>query len=143
MLKQSDISEQGGFMAQQLKENRSVGELIADLAGETGTLIRQEITLAQTELTNKAVSVGTDIGFLAVGGVFGLAALGAIVAAIIIGAGLFIPLWLSALIVGVILSIIAGLMITSALGKLKETNLKPKQTIKSLKEDAQWLKEQV
>ena len=130
-------------MAQQLKENRSVGELIADLAGETGTLIRQEITLAQTELTNKAVSVGTDIGFLAVGGVFGLAALGSIVASIIIGVGLFIPLWLSALIVGVVLSIIAAVIISSALGKLKETNLKPQQTIKSLKEDAQWLKEQV
>lgn len=143
MLKQSDILEQGGFMAQQFKENRSVGELIADLAGETGTLIRQEITLAQTELTNKAVSVGTDIGFLAVGGVFGLAALGAIVAAVIIGVGLFIPLWLSALIVGIVLSIIAAMIIFSALGKLKETSLKPQQTIKSLKEDAQWLKEQV
>jgi hypothetical protein len=130
-------------MAQQLKDNRSIGELIADLAGETGTLIRQEITLAQTEFTNKAVSVGTDIGFLAVGGVFGLAALGSIVAAIIIGVGLFIPLWLSALIVGIVLSIVAAVIIFSALGKLKETNLKPQQTINSLKEDAQWLKEQV
>lgn len=132
-------------MAQQqtLKENRSVGELIADLAGETGTLIRQEITLAQTELTNKAVSVGVDIGFLAVGGVFGLAALGAIVAAIIIGVGYYIPLWLSALIVGIVLSIVAAVIIMSALRKLKETNLKPQETIKSLKEDAEWLKEQV
>lgn len=132
-------------MAQQqlVKENRSVGELIADLAGETGTLIRQEITLAQTELTNKATSIGKDLGFLAVGGTIGLAGLGALVAAVIVGLAYFIPLWLSALIVGVVLSIVAAVIVMSALNKLKETNLKPQETIKSLKEDAQWLKEQV
>lgn len=128
---------------QTLKENRSIGELIADLAGDTGTLIRQEITLAQTELTNKAVSVGTDIGFLAVGGIIGLAALGSIVAAAIVGLAYFVPLWLSALIIGVVLSIVAAVIIFSALAKLKETKLKPEETINSLKEDAQWLKEQV
>jgi hypothetical protein len=132
-------------MAQQQiqKENRSVGELISELANETGTLIRQEITLAQTEMTQKAVSIGTDIGFLALGGVLALPALGALVAAAIIGLSYVVPLWLSALSVGIVLSIAAGLIISSALTKLKETTLKPQETIKSLKEDAQWLKEQI
>lgn len=132
-------------MAQQqaLKDNRSVGELVADLANETGTLIRQEITLAQTELANKAINIGTDVGFLAVGGVFGIAGISALVAAAIVGLAYFVPLWLSALIVGLVLSIVAGVMVMSALNKLKETNLKPQETINSLKEDAQWLKEQV
>ena len=132
-------------MAQQqaLKDNRSVGELIADLANDTGTLIRQEITLAQTELTYKATSIGKDVGFLAVGGVFGMAGLGALVAAAVVGLAYIVPLWLSALIVGVVLSIVAGVIVMSALNKLKETNLKPQETINSLKEDAQWLKEQV
>jgi Na+(H+)/acetate symporter ActP len=132
-------------MAQQQiqKENRSVGELISELANETGTLIRQEITLAQTEMTQKAVSIGTDIGYLAFGGILALPALGALVAAAIIGLSYLVPLWLSALSVGIVLSIAAGLIISSALTKLKETKLKPQETIKSLKEDAQWLKEQM
>jgi hypothetical protein len=131
-------------MAQQaVKEDRSIGELITDLANNTGTLIRQEVTLAQTEITNKAVSIGIDIGYLAVGGIVGLAALGAFTAAAIIGLAYFVPLWLSALIISVLLSVVAGILVFSAINKLKETSLKPKETIKSLKEDAQWLKEQV
>jgi hypothetical protein len=128
---------------QALKENLSVGELISNLAGETGTLIRQEITLAQTELTQKASEIGANIGFLLIGGTIGLAALGALMTAVIVGLSYFIPLWASALLVGIVLCIVAGTMISSALSKIKEINLKPKETVKSLKEDVKWLKEQI
>lgn len=132
-------------MAQQqaVKDDRSLGELFTELAGETGTLIRHEVALVQTELTQKAVKVGTNIGFLAVGGVFGFAALLAVLTSIIVILANFIPLWLSALVVGIGLGIIAAVMISSALKMLKETNLVPQQTVETIKEDAQWLKKQV
>lgn len=50
------------------KEDRGLGELLSELAGETSTLVRQEVALAQAELTQKAVSVGKNVGFLVVGG---------------------------------------------------------------------------
>ena len=131
-------------MAQEtLKEERSLGDLLSDLAGETGLLVRQEVALAQAELTQKAVSVGKNVGFLVVGGAVGYAALLAILAAIIIGLAYFIPLWLSALLVGLVVGIVAFLLISSALKSLKNTDLKPKQTVDTLKEDAKWLKNQV
>jgi hypothetical protein len=126
-----------------VKEDRSLGELLSELAGDTGTLVRQEVALAQAELTTKAVSVGKNVGFLAVGGLVAYAAVLAILAAIIVGLAYFIPLWLSALIVGLIVGIIAFLLISSALKALKETDLKPNQTVDTLKEDAKWLKNQV
>ena len=126
-----------------VKEDRSLGELLSELAGDTGTLVRQEVALAQAELTTKAVSVGKNVGFLAVGGLVAYAAVLAILAAIIVGLAHFIPLWLSALIVGLIVGIIAFLLISSALKALKETDLKPNQTVDTLKEDAKWLKNQV
>lgn len=131
-------------MAQEtIKEERSLGELLSDLAGETGTLVKQEVALAQAEFTQKAVVIGKNVGFLAVGGAVGYAALLAILAAAIIGLGHFIPLWLSALLVGLVIGIVAFLLISSALKKLKDTNLKPAQTVETLKEDAKWLKDQV
>lgn len=126
-----------------VKEDRSLGELLSELAGDTGTLVRQEVALAQAELTNKAVSVGKNVGFLAVGGLVAYAAVLAILAAIIVGLGHFIPLWLSALIVGMVVGIIAFLLISAALKALKNTDLKPTQTVDTLKEDAKWLKNQV
>lgn len=132
-------------MAQQqiVKEERTLGELFSGLAGETGNLVRQEVALAQTELTQKATLVGKNVGFLVVGGAVGYAALLAILAAVIIGLANFVPAWVSALIVGAIVAIVAFVLISSALNALKNTNLTPTQTVDSIKEDAKWLKNQV
>lgn len=125
------------------KDDRSLGDLLSGLAGETSLLVRQEVALARAELTQKAASVGKDIGFLVVGGAVGYAALLALLTAAIAGLAYFVPLWLSALIVGLVVGIVALGLILSALKALKNTDLKPNQTVDSLKEDAQWLKEQM
>lgn len=131
-------------MAQEIvREERSLGDLFSELANETSTLVRQEVALAQTELTQKATRVGKNVGYLAVGGAIAYAALLAILAAIVIGLSYFIPAWAAALIVGVVVGVVAFLMVSSALNALKKTNLAPRETVESLKEDAQWLKRQV
>lgn len=132
-------------MAQQqlVKEERSLGDLFTELASETSTLVRQEVALAKTELTQKATTVGKDVGFLVVGGAVGYAALLALLAAAIIGLAYFIPAWAAALIVGAVVGIVAFVLISSALKSLKKTELAPRQTVETLKEDAEWLKNQV
>jgi len=132
-------------MAQQqiAKEERSLGDLFSELASETGTLVRQEVALAQAELTKKATDVGKNVGFLVVGGAVAYAAALALIAALIIGLSHFIPAWAAALIVGVVVGIVAFVMISAALAALKKTNLTPRETVETLKEDAQWLKNQV
>ncbi|CAN5367669.1 phage holin family protein [soil metagenome] len=129
--------------AQFVKEERSIGELFSELADETGTLVRQEVTLAQAELTKKAASVGKNVGFLILGGAIGYAALLAVMAAIVIGLSAWMPAWASALLVGAAVGIVGYFIISSALTALKNTDLTPNETVRSLKEDAQWLKNQV
>jgi hypothetical protein len=138
---------------QTVKEEKSLGDLFSELASETGTLVRQEVTLAQTELTHKAVKVGTNVGYLVVGGAVAYTALFAILAAVIIGLAQIISMvtewqymtsaWISAALVGIVVGIVAYVLITGALAKLKTTELTPKETVDTLKEDAQWLKNQV
>lgn len=132
-------------MAQQqmVKDERSLGDLFSELASETGTLVRQEVALAQAELTKKAADVGKNVGYLVVGGAVAYAAALALIAALIIGLSYFIPAWASALVVGVIVGVVAYMMISSALAALKRTDLAPRETVETLKEDAQWLKNQV
>lgn len=131
-------------MAQQIvRDERSLGDLFSELAGETSQLVRQEVALAQVEITQKATRVGKNVGFLAVGGAVGYAALLAVLAAVIIGLSNFIPLWVSALVVGAVVGIISYFMISSALTALKNADLKPEQTVETLKEDARWLKKQM
>jgi hypothetical protein len=125
------------------KEDRSLGELFAELAGDTSTLVRQEVALAKAELSQNAARVGTHVGSLAVGGAFGYAALLALTAAAIIGLGRVIPLWAAALAVGAVLALIAWLLVSGALRGLRETDVVPRRTVETLKEDAQWVKDQV
>jgi len=63
--------------------------------------------------------------------------------AIVVGLANFMPLWLSALLVAIVLSIAAYVLINSALTALKKTQWAPKESIESIKEDAKWLKNQV
>lgn len=132
-------------MAQQItKEERSLGDLFSELASETSTLVKQEVALAQTELTQKATKVGKNVGYLVVGGAVAYAALLAFIAGLIIILGNALDNhWLAAFIIGIVIAIAAVVMIMSALSALKATGLTPTQTVETIKEDAQWLKDQV
>jgi len=78
-----------------------------------------------------------------VGGAVGYAAMLAVMAGIIIALGNFIGFWLAAIVVGLAVGAVAYFLISSALDNLKRSSLAPNQTVESLKEDAQWLKNQV
>lgn len=132
-------------MAQQqvAKYDRSLGDLFSELAGETGTLIRQEVALAQVELTQKATKAGKNVGYLAVGGAVAYLAALAVTAAVILLLAQFIPAWLSALIVGLVIAGASYFMISSALAELRKMDPLPKETIETLKEDAKWLKKEM
>lgn len=131
-------------MQQQLaKEERSIGDLFTELAGETSTLVRQEIDLARVELTQKASDIGKNVAWLSVGGVVGLVGVLAVTAALILLLSKVMDPWLAAVLVGGAFLIAAGVMVMSALKALKETDLAPRQTVETLKEDTQWLKNQI
>ena len=130
-------------MAEQQGE-RSLGELFGDLARDTGTLVRQEVELANVEMTQKAARVGKDLGFLVAGGAVAYAGFLALIAAIAIGLGeLGVPWWLATLLVALIVGGIGGFLVMRGLNALKRETIVPERTVQTLKEDAAWAKEQV
>jgi hypothetical protein len=123
-------------------DDRSLGELFSELSQETTTLIRQELNLAKTEMSQKAFRVGKDVGFMAAGGAVVYAGLLAILAGVIALLGLVIPLWLSALLVGLVVAGLGYFLVRRGLDALKQEDLAPRQTIETLKEDKEWAKDQ-
>ncbi len=124
------------------RDDRSLGELFSELSQETTALIRQEVNLAKTEMSQKASRVGKDVGFLAAGGAVAYAGLLAIVAGVIALVGLVIPLWLSALLVGIVVAVVGYVLVRRALDALKREDFAPRETIETLKEDQRWAKDQ-
>jgi hypothetical protein len=124
------------------KNDRSLGELFSELAQDTSTLVRQEMTLAKTEMSQKASRLGKDVGFLAAGGAVAYAGLLAVLAGIIVLLGQIIPMWLSALLVGLVVAGVGYFLVRKGLEALKREELAPRQTIETIKEDQQWAKDQ-
>ena len=132
-------------MAQQqlVREQPSLGDLFSDLAAQTGKLIRQEAALAKSELTDKASAAGKDIGMIAAGAFIGYAGLLAVAAGVIVLLANVIPLWVSALVVGIVHIVLGYFLVSSGISHIKNANWAPQESIESIKEDAQWLKNQV
>ena len=124
-------------------DNRPLGDLFGDLATDMSNLVRQEVTLAKVEITQKAKYVGRNVGYLVIGGAVAYAALLAIIAAVIMLLAKFVPNWGSALIVGVVVGGIGWLLIGKAMTALQQADLTPRETVETLKEDATWMKEQI
>jgi hypothetical protein len=128
----------------QPRDERSLGELLSELLQESSTLVRQEVQLAKAELSQNAAEAGRAIASMVVGGAVIYAGLLAIIAAAILGLGeAGLPWWLAALVVGVAVAVVGALLVSRARSALKEANLAPSQTVESLKEDREWVKEQV
>jgi cytochrome c biogenesis protein CcdA len=121
----------------------SVKELFGDLARETSTLVRQEVRLAQVEMTEKATYASKQAAFIAAGGGVGIVGMLSLVAALILGLGTFIPLWTSALIVGLVFVIAAVALAEIGVQRLKLLDPKPRQTIHEIKETSAWAQRQL
>jgi ABC-type bacteriocin/lantibiotic exporter with double-glycine peptidase domain len=124
-------------------EDQTLGDLFGKLASDTSNLVRQEVTLAKVELTQSARKTGRNLANLVVGGAIAYAALLAIVASAIMLLDRVLPAWSAALLVGLLIAGIAWLLVSKALAALRDTDITPRNTVETLKEDAAWMKEQI
>ena len=119
----------------------STAELVRQLSEQTSRLARQEVELAKAELALKGKRAGVGIGMFGGAGAFGFYALGALVAAAILGLATGVAAWLAALIVSVALGLMAGLLAVQGKTKVSQaTPPVPEQATESVKEDVQWAK---
>ena len=121
----------------------SIGDLFSRLAADGASLMRQEVQLAKVELGEKAVQVGKQLGLMALGGGVAYAGILALVAALIVLIGQFVAMWLSAFLVGVVVLAAGYLILRAQLAAFRHFDPIPKATVRTLKEDKDWMKEQL
>ena len=132
---------------QPLRDDRSLGQILRDLRDETSTLLRQEVDLAKTEMSEKAATVGSNLGSVAVGGAVAFAGALTLLAALTLGLislmsefmSRDVAMWLAPLLVGLVLAAVGYSLIKKALEALKQEGIAPNKTTQSLKENKEWL----
>ncbi len=128
----------------QSDEDRSLGDLLGQLSHEMQTLLRQEVEIAQTELAHKAYQAGKHVGFLALGSTLGYSGFLVLLAAVVIvlrKVGL--PWWGAAVLVGLVVAGGGAVLAWKGIAGLRHADLMPRQTVETLKEDAQWAQAQM
>ncbi|HEY0932309.1 MAG TPA: phage holin family protein [Trebonia sp.] len=121
---------------------RSAADLVKQVTEQASLLIRDELKLAQLEMTRKGKQAGLGVGLFGGAGLVALFGLGCLVACAIIALSLVIPAWLAALAVGLALFAVAGiaaLMGKSRLGRAGPAV--PEETVSSVKSDVAEIKE--
>ena len=124
-------------------QDATAGDLARQLPEQISRLVREELRLAQLEMTQKGKRAGIGAGMLG-GGVIALYGVAAVLAGAILALTLVLPAWASALIVG---GALLGVSAVLALAGRKQVQQAmppvPQQTQASVEADVEEIKERV
>ena len=132
-----------GESPNELRE-QPMGELFKQLSSDLSVLVRQELKLAQAEMTQKGKQAGVGIGMFGAAGIIGFLALFTLTAGLVAALATGMDVWVAALIVTVVYAAVAAVIALIGKNRVTEaTPVVPEQTVESLKEDVQWAKTQM
>lgn len=122
-------------------QTASMAELVNRLSEQTTRLARLEVELAKAELIQKGKRAGIGAGMFGGASLFGLFALGALIAAAILGLAQAVAAWLAAVIVAVALGLVAGAVaLAGARAVASAAPPIPEQTVETVREDLDYAK---
>ena len=123
-------------------EERSAGDLVKQLSEQVSVLVRNELKLAQLEMTRKGKQAGSGAGFLGGGALIALYGIGCLIACAVLALSGVVSAWAAALIVGAVLLAVAAVLALRGKGRLqKATPPMPEQAVDSIKTDVEEIKE--
>lgn len=125
------------------RQGTSLQSLVADAIRDGADLLRQELGLFKAEMAENVGAIGKGVVFFAIAAIFAIASLIWLTQALVYGLAIFVAQWIAALIVGVLLLVIGGILVVLGKNRLAAAQLAPNRTIKTLKQDGEVLTERV
>ncbi len=126
------------------EDSRGIGDLIGDLGRQVSTLVRKELDLARVEVTSSVVRLSRGAAMAGGGGAILYAGFLVLLGAIVLGlieAG--VDAWLAALIVAGVVLVIGAVVTSIGTKRLQSTDLAPTQTAETVRENVEFVKEQI
>ncbi len=121
-------------------EARSLKDIVQDVVRDIGNIFRAELRLAGTELKEKFRKGAIPGGMLAAAGLLGFFAMACFIATCIVALTIVLDIWLSVLLMGVLLAIVAGGAFLMGRMALEQIDPVPQQTLETMKDNVEWAK---
>jgi uncharacterized membrane protein YqjE len=122
--------------------DRSISEILQDVLRNLQSIVRSEVRLAKTEVGEELTKVKPAIVLLGIGAVCGLFGVLFLLLTTMYAIALALPLWASALVVAVVLIIITAITLKAGQKRMERVQPLPDKTIASMKENAEWARQQ-
>jgi len=123
--------------------NESLGTLVTGIVEDLQGIVRGEVQLAKTELKEDATKLASGAGMLIGGALVGLVGFIFLMLGLTYLLNKTMQMWIAAGLVGLALVIIAAVLAMVGRNQMRAANLKPQQTIDSVKEDKEWASRQI
>jgi predicted phage tail protein len=129
-------------------QSTSIPVLLRELRDDTTTLLRQEVALAKTEVKENVSRMGSHVAQIAIGGFVAYAGvivlligIGQLLGALLVRAGVDenVAVWAAPTAVGLVVALIGWIMLAKAKRAIAQDDLKPRQTIDSLRDNKEWV----
>jgi|KBSMisStaDraftv2_1062788.scaffolds.fasta_scaffold1199463_2 protein-S-isoprenylcysteine O-methyltransferase Ste14 len=121
---------------------RSFSDVLDSIVGNVQTIIRSEIQLAKTEVKEETTKAARATGILAAGSLLGVYAGGFLLLTVVRALENVTAPWLASLIVAVLVGVAALIAINAGRTRMKHVHPAPDKTIKTVKENVEWVKDQ-
>jgi len=123
-------------------DDRSVTQIFQDILTNIQEIIRSEVRLARTEIREESTKAIRAAAMLAAALFLGLYALGFLLLSAVYALASILPDWLGPFLVGLVVAMAGAVLYFLGRNRMKKVNPMPQKTIASVKEDAQWVKDQ-
>lgn len=120
---------------------RTIGQLVSDVTNDLSSIVRSEIELAKSEVTDGVTKLGKGIVFFAIAGVLGLYLLGLLLLAGAWGiAAAGLPVWAGLLIVSGVLLLFIGILALVGYRNINKADPKPTKAIANAQQTVEAVK---
>ncbi len=120
---------------------RPIPEVVQDIVGNFGEIIRSEFKLAKVEMQQNLATVSKPATTMGAGLALAFYGLGFLLLGTVFWLSTILPRWQASFLVGALTLLIGGILVAISKPKLKIPV--PDKTIRSLEENVQWTKQQI
>ena len=121
---------------------RSITDVLQDILANIQTIIRSEVRLARTEVTEEITKAGRASGMLAGGVLSGLFTIWLLLLAVLFSLMNVMPLWAVAFLLFVFMALVTAFLLLVGKKRFKAIHAVPGKTVGTMKENIEWVKSQ-
>ncbi|SFB29041.1 Putative Holin-X, holin superfamily III [Amycolatopsis marina] len=128
--------------SEQTQDGHSIGQLLNEATQDVSELVRKEVQLAKLELRDEVTKASKAGSKLGAAGIIGYLSLLLASFAAAWGLAEVLNVGWAFLIVAVVYAVVAAVLFASGRSQMRKVSPMPRQTMDTLKEDAEWARAQ-